>query len=135
MATPSEQLQAGCNDNPESNSESSPTFSNINPSASNAKNAPASSNSIHLDSLTTLTPSIFRRAWAKLGINPLVATIMVKGALAPVIATAIYQSKSVAVNYQNLGYLMIVVSILTSPILPRGKFMMNLFISVVSSDI
>jgi hypothetical protein len=77
-------------------------------------------------------PSAFRRVWNKLGINRTVAALMFKGALAPVIATAIYQRKSVAAVYVNFGYLIIVVSILAVTILPRGKFMMNMSISVVS---
>jgi hypothetical protein len=77
-------------------------------------------------------PSILKRIWAKLGINGLVVMIMVKPAVAATISMAIYQSPRVAVNYLNLGYLVIIVSITTVPILPRGKFLLNLFLSVVS---
>jgi hypothetical protein len=73
----------------------------------------------------------WKRAWAKLGFNPLVIMFMIKGSLAPTICMAIYQRPSVAANYLNFGYLMIVVSILTVPMLPRGKFLMNLFVSLV----
>lgn len=75
---------------------------------------------------------LLKRIWTKLGINPFVVMIMVKPAVAATIATAIYQSPSVAVHYQNLGYLIIVISITTVPILPRGKFLLNLFLSLVS---
>jgi hypothetical protein len=77
-------------------------------------------------------PSILKRAWGKLGINAMVVMFMVKGSLPPTISTAIYQRYSVAVNYLNLGYVMIVISILTVPVLPRGKYVMNLFITLVS---
>lgn len=84
------------------------------------------------NSLPTPAPSIFKRAWGKLGIDGTVASLVFKGALAPSIATAIYQKKSVADIYLNFGYLIIVVSILAVTILPRGKFMLNMSISVVS---
>jgi hypothetical protein len=77
-------------------------------------------------------PSFLTRIWNKLGINGFVLMIMVKPAVAATISMSIYQSQKVAVHYQNLGYLIIIVSITTVPILPRGKFLLNLFMSVVS---
>jgi hypothetical protein len=79
-------------------------------------------------------PSVFRRMWNKLGINAFVVMFVVKGALPPTIAIAIYQRYSVASNYLNLGYVMIVISILSVPVLPRGKYLMNLLITLVSMD-
>jgi cation transport ATPase len=76
--------------------------------------------------------SLLKRIWTKLGFSPLVVMIMVKPALAATISMAIYQSHGVASHYLNLGYLIIVISITTVPILPRGKFLLNLFLSVVS---
>jgi hypothetical protein len=76
--------------------------------------------------------SIFKRVWTKIGINGFVFMIMVKPAIAATISMAIYQKYSVAANYLNFGYLIIIVSVLTVPILPRGKFLMNLFFSIVS---
>lgn len=78
-------------------------------------------------------PSILKRIWGKLGFNALAVMFMIKGALSPTIAISIYQRYSVAVNYLNLGYVMIVISILTVPVLPRGKYLMNLFITLVST--
>ncbi len=78
-------------------------------------------------------PTVLSRAWSKLGINPTVAMIMVKPAVAAVISLAICQRLSVAKLFLNFGYLIIIVSITTVPILPRGKFLMNLAISLVSS--
>jgi hypothetical protein len=76
--------------------------------------------------------SVLKRVWAKLGFSPLVVMIMVKPALAATISMAIYQSPRVASHYLNLGYLIIVISITTVPILPRGKYLLNLFLSLVS---
>lgn len=83
-------------------------------------------------SSTPRKPFILLRAWKKLGITPLVFMIMVKPAISAVIAMGIYQKHSVAVNYLNLGYLIIIISIITVPILPRGKYLMNLFLCLVS---
>jgi hypothetical protein len=76
-------------------------------------------------------PSVFQRAWKALAFNPTTIMIMVKPAIAATIAMAIFQSHNVAKHYLNFGYLIIIVSITTVPILPRGKFIMNLLISVV----
>jgi hypothetical protein len=77
-------------------------------------------------------PPLLTRIWKKLGINGFVVMIMVKPAVAATISMAIFQSQKVAVHYLNLGYLIIIISITTVPILPRGKFLLNLFLSLVS---
>jgi hypothetical protein len=77
-------------------------------------------------------PSLLIRIWKKLGINAVVVMIMVKPAVAATISMAIFQSQKVAVHYQNLGYLIIIISITTVAILPRGKFLLNLFLTLVS---
>ncbi|KAF4633791.1 hypothetical protein G7Y89_g4321 [Cudoniella acicularis] len=82
------------------------------------------------DTPTPPKVSILTRAWKALGITPLAIMFMVKGAVAPTITMAIYQKHSVAINYLNFGYVMIVVSITTVPILPRGQFVMNLMVTV-----
>lgn len=79
-------------------------------------------------------PSLLLRIWRSLHITPTVVMFMVKGAVAPTIALSIYQSQAVAVNYLNFGYVMIVISITTVPILPRGQFIMNLIVSVVGES-
>lgn len=84
------------------------------------------------ESAPAKSPSLLTRGWKKLGINGFVVMIMVKPAVAATISMAIFQSQKVAVHYQNLGYLIIIISITTVPILPRGKFLLNLFLSVVS---
>jgi hypothetical protein len=85
------------------------------------------------DTPTPPKVSILTRAWKASGITPLAIMFMVKGAVAPTIAMAIYQKHSVAINYLNFGYVIIVVSITTVPILPRGQFIMNLMVTVVCS--
>jgi hypothetical protein len=77
-------------------------------------------------------PSWLVRGWKKLGFTPTVVMIMVKPAVAATIAMAIYQRQAVARNYYNFGYLSIIIAITTVPILPRGKFLVNLMVSVVS---
>ena len=77
-------------------------------------------------------PSVLTRTWKKLGINAFVVMIMIKPAVAATISMAIFQSQKVAVHYLNLGYLIIIISVTTVPILPRGKFLLNLFLSLVS---
>ncbi len=62
-----------------------------------------------------------KRIWTKLGINQFVFMIMVKPAVAVTISMAIYQKKSVAAHYLNFGYLIMIVSVTTVPILPRGE--------------
>jgi hypothetical protein len=85
-----------------------------------------------MPSTPTKKPLLIKRIWKRLGINGVVMMIMVKPAVAATISMAIYQKKSVAAHYLNFGYLIIIVSITTVPILPRGKFLLNLFLSVVS---
>lgn len=79
---------------------------------------------------TPKKPSVLSRAWKKLGFTPTVFMIMIKPAIAATISMAIYQKHAVARNYYNFGYLTIIISITTVPILPRGKFLVNLFVTV-----
>lgn len=134
MASPAPELHDSSNRNPQINLESSPESSRANNDAGlESRNSPTALIRNESNSQPAPAPSIFKRAWSKLGINGTVAALVFKGALAPLIATAIYQRKSVADVYLNFGYLIIVVSILAVTILPRGKFMMNMSISVVST--
>ena len=95
---------------------------------------PRSPGNIHEDakSVPASKAPLLKRIWTKLGINKFVLMIMVKPAVAATISMAIYQKKSVAAHYLNFGYLIMIVSVTTVPILPRGKFLLNLFMSVVS---
>lgn len=76
-------------------------------------------------------PSLLSRTWKKLGFTSTVFMIMFKPAVAATIAMAMYQKHAVARNYYNFGYLTIIIAITTVPILPRGKFLVNLLVTVV----
>jgi hypothetical protein len=115
---------------PETISESTPG-SNASSSTTNATTSRYGTQSEPAAASGVKKIPFWKRTLAKLGFNLRVVTFMVKGALPPTICMAIYQRHSVALHYLNLGYLMIIVSILTVPILPRGKFLMNLVISLV----
>lgn len=120
----------------EDSSKSPPVLSSTNQQTPSKEDHPPDiSDNVHDDTppaQAARKPSVLKRIWTKLGFSPLVVMIMVKPALAATISMAIYQSHGVASHYLNLGYLIIVISITTVPILPRGKFLLNLFLSVVS---
>jgi hypothetical protein len=67
----------------------------------------------------TKKPNFLKKLWADIGITPPILMMMIKGSVSPVIAAAIYQSHNVAAVYGNLGYLVIIMTMLTMPILPR----------------
>lgn len=67
----------------------------------------------------------------KMRLSPQVLIFTVKAAAAPTIAIAICQRHSVALHYMNFGYIMVVVSIITLPMLPRAQFILNLFTTTV----
>ncbi|KAK8007793.1 hypothetical protein PG989_001783 [Apiospora arundinis] len=71
---------------------------------------------------------------AQLGFTPIdlpTFLLMVKGAVAPTIGIAIYQSSAVANYFTTLGYLVGIISVLCVPILPRGKFLQNLVLNLL----
>lgn len=76
---------------------------------------------------------LHKRIWTKIGLTPFVMMIMFKPAVAATIAMVIYHRQEVAKIFWNFGYLIIIVSITTVPILPRGKFLLNLGLSLVST--
>ena len=71
------------------------------------------------------------RIWKKLGLDTGVLCTMVKGACAPTIAVALYQTDSFAQEFATLGYLVAIMSILSFPILPRAKFLQTMFLNVI----
>ncbi|KAI8625652.1 hypothetical protein F5Y19DRAFT_262256 [Xylariaceae sp. FL1651] len=76
-------------------------------------------------------PSIFVR----LGLDVPTLTAIFKGALAPVIGLAIYQSDTVAQEFSTVGYLVGIVSVLSLTILPRGKFVQTLVLNVLFAGV
>ncbi|KIW21166.1 hypothetical protein PV08_01746 [Exophiala spinifera] len=71
-------------------------------------------------------PGLFKRLWTKAGLDLPTLMMMLKGAIAPTIALAAYESDAWAREYSTLGYLSAIMTTLTLPILPRGKFLQNL---------
>ncbi|KAK3313703.1 hypothetical protein B0H66DRAFT_358322 [Apodospora peruviana] len=69
----------------------------------------------------------FLASWvARLGLDKSTVLMMLKGSLPPTIGIAIYQSTAVANYFGSFGYLLPIVTVIALPILPRGKFVMNL---------
>ncbi|KAK4187160.1 hypothetical protein QBC35DRAFT_474804 [Podospora australis] len=68
----------------------------------------------------------------KLGLNMPTVVTMFKGSLPPTIGIAMYQATPVAAYFTTLGYLLPIVSVLALAILPRGKFLMNLFLNIIA---
>ena len=66
-------------------------------------------------------PSLPKRVWAKIGLDRMTLELMFKGAAAPTIAIAIYQSPAIASIYTTIGYLIAIMSIVSMPIMPRAK--------------
>lgn len=60
---------------------------------------------------------------AKLGLDPVTIILMFKGSIAPVAALALYQLDPYQKAYGTLGYLVPIITVLSLPVLPRGKFM------------
>ncbi|KAJ9607321.1 hypothetical protein H2200_008394 [Cladophialophora chaetospira] len=75
--------------------------------------------------------SALKRLNDKLGLKLNLSTIMLmfKGAVAPTIGLAIYQSKRVSDHYSTIGYLIPIMSLFVVPILPRARFLQNFFVT------
>ncbi len=77
-------------------------------------------------------PSKLKQWWDKLGLDLMTVKMMIKGSIPPTVAIAMYQSKPVAEVYQTLGYLVAISSILGFAIMPRGKFIQHMTLSIVA---
>jgi hypothetical protein len=77
--------------------------------------------------------SMMKRQMEKWELKPRIMAKMVKGALPPTIAIAIYQIPAVASLYGNFGFLVAVASILSLHLLPRARFVQNVAIATVCS--
>lgn len=82
------------------------------------------------EKLDKKTP-ILKTAWTKIGLNPGMAVLMLKGAIPPTISLAIYQATPVANTFSTLGYLVAVMSILSFSILPRAKFIQTMSLNIL----
>ncbi|KAL8805534.1 MAG: hypothetical protein Q9182_001903 [Xanthomendoza sp. 2 TL-2023] len=76
-------------------------------------------------------PSVPLRIWQKSGLNLGMLAMMFKGALAPTIALALYQSTGFADTYATLGYLVAIMSILSFVIIPRAKFVQMMLFNII----
>ncbi|KAI1113209.1 hypothetical protein F5Y14DRAFT_418650 [Nemania sp. NC0429] len=68
---------------------------------------------------------------ARLGLDAPTIIAMLKGALAPVIGLAIYQSDAVAREFSTFGYLVGIIAVLSLSMLPRGKFVQTLVFNLL----
>ena len=75
-------------------------------------------------------PSLIKRLWDGAGLNPGILMMMVKGALPPTIALAVYQSTPFAKIYSTLGYLVAIMSVLSFAILPRSKYIQTMLLNI-----
>ncbi|KAF2156643.1 hypothetical protein K461DRAFT_272706 [Myriangium duriaei CBS 260.36] len=76
--------------------------------------------------------STVKNLWAKTMLDIPTVSTMIKGALGPAICLAAFQSDSFAKAYATTGYLVAIISILSLPIMPRGKFIRHIVVLVVS---
>ncbi|KAF2225664.1 hypothetical protein BDZ85DRAFT_272383 [Elsinoe ampelina] len=72
-----------------------------------------------------------RRRWTKTKLDLPTLQTMAKGALAPTIALAAYQSPAFAETYTTSGYLVALAAVLSFPILPRAKFVQSVIILLI----
>ena len=77
-------------------------------------------------------PSLPSRIWMASGLNLAILKMMVKGALPPTIALAIYQSNPVAKEFTTIGYLIAIESVLSFAILPRAKFIQTMLLNTIA---
>ncbi|KAF2771153.1 hypothetical protein EJ03DRAFT_349908 [Teratosphaeria nubilosa] len=77
-------------------------------------------------------PSKLKQIWTKIGLDFPTVAVMFKGSLGPTIALAMYQSNAVATQYSTLGYLVAIMTVLSMPIMPRGKFIQNMSLLVLA---
>ncbi|KAF2963393.1 hypothetical protein GQX73_g10184 [Xylaria multiplex] len=76
-------------------------------------------------------PSFVKGIVIKLGLDAPTVIAMLKGALAPVIGLAIYQSDAVAKEFSTFGYLVGIVAVLSLSALPRGKYVQTLILNLL----
>ncbi|KAI0874439.1 hypothetical protein GGS24DRAFT_346831 [Hypoxylon argillaceum] len=95
------------------------------------ENEPDKSNAPTTESPPPPKPSFIAGLLAKLGLDAPTLTAMFKGALAPVIGLAIYQSDAIAREFTNFGYLVGIISVLSLSVLPRGKFVQTLVFNLI----
>ncbi|KAF2758020.1 hypothetical protein EJ05DRAFT_438934 [Pseudovirgaria hyperparasitica] len=73
-----------------------------------------------------------RKLWKKTGITAPVFLNMVKYALGPTIAVAIFQDNRVSLHYGTTGYIIAVAVILSNVLAPRASFLESMLVNVLS---
>ncbi|KAH7041382.1 uncharacterized protein B0I36DRAFT_282294 [Microdochium trichocladiopsis] len=68
---------------------------------------------------------------ARLGIEPFIILMCLKGAVAPTIALAMFQADAVAGYFVTIGYVIGIISVLAMPIMPRGKFVQGVLLNLL----
>ncbi|KAJ5931057.1 hypothetical protein N7466_006550 [Penicillium verhagenii] len=71
--------------------------------------------------------------WPKLELDSRTVLMMMKGALAPTITIAIYQSSAISDITTTIGYLSALISVLSQALMPRAKFMKIIFYDILSA--
>ncbi|KAJ6042014.1 uncharacterized protein N7446_013080 [Penicillium canescens] len=79
--------------------------------------------------MSRINPSTW---WSKLELDSRTMLMMLKGALAPTITIAIYQSDAISNITMTIGYLSALISILSQALMPRAKFIKIMFFDLIS---
>lgn len=72
---------------------------------------------------------------ARLGVEPFILLMCLKGAVAPTIGLAMFQADAVAEYFATIGYLVGIITVLAMPIMPRGKFLQGIVLNVLGVSI
>ncbi|CAK7231686.1 hypothetical protein SBRCBS47491_008015 [Sporothrix bragantina] len=68
----------------------------------------------------------------RIGLDNMTLILMFKGSIPPTIGVAIYQSTGFSNTYSTLGYLVPIVTVMCVAIMPRGKFIQNITLGILS---
>ena len=83
---------------------------------------------------TTLMARL-RQLWNATGLTWPVYRMILKGALAPTVAIAAYQSSAWATQYNSIGFLVGVVAVFALVTQPRAQFLQSLFVHIIVATI
>ncbi|KAK9551523.1 hypothetical protein V6Z96_000458 [Aspergillus fumigatus] len=70
--------------------------------------------------------------WSSLDLDRRTVILMMKGALPPAIAIAMFQADSIATRFPTTGYLIAIISVLGFAIMPRAKFIQMMLLDVLA---
>ncbi|KXJ88899.1 hypothetical protein Micbo1qcDRAFT_214084 [Microdochium bolleyi] len=72
---------------------------------------------------------------SRLGIEPFIIIMCLKGAVAPTVALAMFQADAIAAYFSTIGYVIAIISVLAMPIMPRGKFLQATLLNLLGVSI